>query len=124
VKLIAIDRRNADIQLRKGVVYQKPDHIQMQVINFIKRNYSRPFETPLNITTEKEVCKFLVKKFLQTSPNLKHMFGIIYKTIDNYFYYADADKVSDKKVSLPTSRRDDIKSGQLSFTFEDYFFRG
>jgi len=84
------DRRSSDKGLKKPT-NNTPNHIQQQLINFVKSSYKEGLDLVSfnKVPDESILIKKIVTDFLVKSPNLKHMYGILYNTVDRYFYFED-----------------------------------
>jgi hypothetical protein len=103
MKFIIKDVRNADTSLPKGSLSSKPDHIQQQLINFVKSQYKDGVDLVFvpQPTPEKAARKVL-RDFLIKNGNLNHMYGILFNTLKRYFEF-------EQQTQPPVQFRDAFK---------------
>ena len=96
--------------IRNSLKLKSPDHLDMQVINFVKSNFcKRPIDIPGQPGKyESYALKYMTDMFMEKNPNLIHRYGLTYRNIDKWF---------DIKL-LP-----DIKPGQMNMSFESFFYK-
>lgn len=91
------DIRDNDTKLKKGAIASKPDHIQQQLINFAKSTYKDGVDLHLTpYPSAEKAARKVVLDFLAKNANLKHMYGILFKTLKMYFEF--------EEIKLPTFR--------------------